>query len=85
MFEITEDAMDKNLVQALRARGIDVMTAFEAGMIERPDEEHLKYATKEGREISVVIIFRGQSLSQKAYIFLRQVALRKSSNHPPRP
>jgi len=46
---IDEDAMDKDLVQALRARGIDVMTAFEAGMIERPDEAHLEYATKEGR------------------------------------
>jgi hypothetical protein len=46
---IEEDAMDKDLVQALRARGIDVLTAFEAGMIERKDEEHLKYATAEGR------------------------------------
>ena len=46
---IDEDAMDKDLIQALRARGIDVMTAFEAGMIERLDEQHLEYATKEGR------------------------------------
>ncbi|MFH1026097.1 MAG: DUF5615 family PIN-like protein [Nitrospirota bacterium] len=46
---IDEDAMDKDLVQALRARGIDVMTAFEANMIERLDEEHLEHATKEGR------------------------------------
>jgi hypothetical protein len=38
---IDEDAMNKGLVQALRARGIDVITALEADMIERPDEEHL--------------------------------------------
>jgi hypothetical protein len=44
-----EDAMDEALVKALRVRGIDVLTAFEAGMIERPDEEHLDYATSQGR------------------------------------
>lgn len=44
-----EDAMDDALVGALRVRGVDVLTAFEAGMIERPDEEHLDYATGQGR------------------------------------
>ena len=47
---IDEDAMDKDLVQALRARGVDVMTALDAGMIERSDEEHLDYATAPSRE-----------------------------------
>lgn len=46
---VDEDAMDKDFVQALRARGIDVLTALEAGMIERSDEEHLKLATEQGR------------------------------------
>jgi len=46
---IDEDAMDKDLVQALRARGVDVMTALDAGMIERSDEEHLDYATAQSR------------------------------------
>lgn len=41
--------MDKALVLALRARGVDVLTALEVGMIEYADEEHLKYATAEGR------------------------------------
>jgi hypothetical protein len=41
--------MDEALVKALRLRGIDVLTAFEAGMIERPDEEYLDYATSQGR------------------------------------
>lgn len=44
-----EDTMDKGLVAALRARGADVLTALEAGMIERPDDHHLKFATANGR------------------------------------
>ena len=38
---IDEDSMDKDLVQALRARGVDVITALDAGMVERGDAEHL--------------------------------------------
>jgi hypothetical protein len=41
--------MDDDLVQALRLRGADVQTAFEAGLVGRPDEEHLAYAAEEGR------------------------------------
>jgi hypothetical protein len=46
---VDEDAMDAALVQALCARGVDVLTAFEAEMIERSDEDHLDYATSQGR------------------------------------
>ena len=46
---VDEDAMDRDLVQALRARGVDVITALDAGMIERRDEDHLRYATAQGR------------------------------------
>ena len=46
---LDEDSMDKALVQALRARGVDVTTALEAGMIERDDQEHLAFATAQGR------------------------------------
>ena len=46
---LDEDSMDKALVAALRARGADVLTAHEAGMIERPDEDHLALAAREGR------------------------------------
>ena len=41
--------MDKSLVQALRARGVDVVTAFESGMIERADQDHLDFATAQRR------------------------------------
>lgn len=44
-----EDSMQRSLVRALRARGVDVITALEARMIERGDAEHLDYATQQGR------------------------------------
>src|SRR5256712_7513027 len=44
-----EDSMDRALVRALRARGVDVTTALDEGMIERSDAEHLDYATAQGR------------------------------------
>ncbi len=50
-FYFDEDASERDLVAALRARAVDVETAFEAGMIEREDSEHLTYATKRGRVI----------------------------------
>jgi len=46
---IDEDSGDRNLVQALRARGVDVVTAQEVDMIERTDEEHLQFATSRNR------------------------------------
>ena len=46
---IDEDSMDRALLRALRARGVDVITALEEGMIEREDTEHLEYAITQGR------------------------------------
>jgi len=46
---LDEDSMRHALVGSLRAHGVDVLTAFEAGMIEKPDEDHLAYATAQGR------------------------------------
>ena len=34
---IDEDSMDHALVRALRARGVDVVTALDVGLIERAD------------------------------------------------
>src|SRR3712207_3756254 len=44
-----EDSMREALVRALRARGVDVVTAFDEHMMHRDDAEHLDYATKQGR------------------------------------
>ncbi|HEV8720456.1 MAG TPA: DUF5615 family PIN-like protein [Candidatus Binatia bacterium] len=41
--------MSHALVRGLRARGVDVRTALEEGMIERDDEEHLEFAAKANR------------------------------------
>jgi hypothetical protein len=41
--------MDLALVRALRARGVDVATATEAGMIDRPDADHLDFASRNER------------------------------------
>lgn len=41
--------MDRALVATLRARGVDVLTAFEAAMIERDDSEHLAFAARQQR------------------------------------
>jgi predicted nuclease of predicted toxin-antitoxin system len=46
-----EDSMDRALLRALRARGVDSSTALEEGMIERDDVEHLDYATAQGRAL----------------------------------
>jgi hypothetical protein len=45
---IDEDAMDGDLVRGLRSRGIDILTATDARMIRRQDEEHLSLATAQG-------------------------------------
>jgi Domain of unknown function (DUF5615) len=46
---IDEDAMDSDLVDALRARGADLQTAHEAGMVGREDHEQLRHSTIQGR------------------------------------
>lgn len=46
---LDEDSMDRALVAALRARGVDVQTALEAGTIEIADADHLAYAASLGR------------------------------------
>lgn len=46
---IDEDAMSAVLVEALRSRGVDVITALDAGMIKKLDSAHLEYASAQGR------------------------------------
>lgn len=48
---LDEDAMTSGVVQALRARGVDVLTADEAGLRHRTDADHLAYATAQGRAL----------------------------------
>ena len=48
---IDEDSMCRALIVALRARGVDVESALEANMISRADDDHLEYATAQGRAL----------------------------------
>lgn len=45
---IDEDAMDNDLVAALRARGVVVITALDAGLVGRPDDQQLAFAADQG-------------------------------------
>ena len=65
--------MRSALVRALRARRVDVLTALEAGMIERSDEEHLEYAAKEGRVL--------YSFNVKDFYRLHQEYLARGRSH----
>jgi len=46
---LDEDAQDNDLIQALQLRGVDVVGAWNAGMRQRDDEEHLRFASAQGR------------------------------------
>ena len=46
---LDEDAMDNDLVRALRLRGIDVITALDLGLIGSTDLEHLQCAMESDR------------------------------------
>ena len=48
---LDEDAMARALADALRERGVDVITTQEVGMAGSKDEEQLRYATSQGRAI----------------------------------
>jgi hypothetical protein len=46
---LDEDSMRRSLVFGLRARNVDVLTALEAKMINRADEDHLATASASER------------------------------------
>jgi hypothetical protein len=48
---LDEDSMRRSLVFALRARNVDVLTAAEANMINREDDDHLATASALGRTL----------------------------------
>ena len=48
---LDEDAQRTDLIKALRARHIDVLTASEAGLLAMPDPARLEFATQSGRVI----------------------------------
>jgi hypothetical protein len=43
------DSMERGVLVGLRARGVDAITAREAGKTDSSDEEHLEFASSQGR------------------------------------
>ncbi len=70
---VDEDAMDKDVVQALRARGVDVLAASETEMIKHSDTEHLEFATVQGRVL--------YSFNIKDFYRLHQAYLTEGKSH----
>ena len=48
---LDEDTINRRLIKALQSRGLDVLTAKEANMIEVADQEQLDYATSLNRTV----------------------------------
>lgn len=48
---LDEDSQRTDLIQALRARQIDVQTVSEAHLLGKPDKDQLSYATEQGRVV----------------------------------
>jgi hypothetical protein len=48
---LDEDTISRALINALRSRSVDILTAKEADRIQTPDREHLAYATSLGRTV----------------------------------
>ena len=70
---LDEDAEQRALVDGLRARGMDVLTAFEAGMVGRTDREQLEFAIERERTI--------YSLNVRDFANLHKEYLQASEDH----
>jgi len=66
---LDEDAESNGLLQALRARGVDVISVAEAKMISRSDEAQLNWALKNQR---VIYSFNLRDFYQLHTILLEQ-------------
>ena len=70
---LDEDAMRRALVFGLRARNVDVLTAAEAEMINRDDQDHLAVAATSGRVL--------YSFNVADYCILHQAWMSESRFH----
>jgi Domain of unknown function (DUF5615) len=70
---LDEDTVDDDLVKALKGRGIDIFTAYDAGMAKFLDEQQLKYAAEQGRVL--------YSFNIKDYFALHTHFLEQGQSH----
>lgn len=66
---LDEDTINRSLVNALRARHVDVLTAHEANMLGASDGEQLAYAVAQGR---VILTFNVRDYVQLHTEYLNQ-------------
>ncbi len=68
--------IDPKVASGLRLRGIDVLTAQEAGKLSGPDHEHLAFATQEERAIFTMdqdyLILHSQSNDHAGIVYAPQ-------------
>ena len=74
-----EDAMQRALVVALRARRIDVLTASDSGMVGGSDEGHLRHAATGRQHSGIVLGFQqrysiGEQLRRLLHLLNRKPA-----------
>jgi len=78
---VDEDALETALIQALRSKGIDVVTTNDAGLHGYPDDQQLEYATSQGRVLyscnkgdfaAPYTIYLTQGLSHGGIILVQQ-------------
>ncbi len=70
---LDEDSMDEDFVQALKSRGVDVLTVTDVGMLNRSDEEQLDWANTNGR-----VIF---SFNARDFYKLHTIRLKQDLSH----
>jgi predicted nuclease of predicted toxin-antitoxin system len=70
---LDEDTMSRSLINALRARGVDVTAGSDVGMRSRSDAENLAYASAEG-----LVLF---SFNTNHYMALHTSLLEQGQSH----
>jgi hypothetical protein len=75
---LDEDAQDSDLIQALTLHRVDVIGAWDAGMRQRDDDQHLEFATLHSRVLFGFNV-RDYFRIHTEFLVLKQVAC---WNHP---
>jgi len=78
-----DENVHATLADALRRRGIDVTTPFDAGLVGASDEKHLEFARKHGRAVMthdpdlLRLHVRGEQHAGIAFCHARKYSLRQ--------
>ncbi len=68
-----DEDLSPRIAERLRQRGIDAVSAFEAGHVQRSDREQLLYAAQEGRGLV--------TRNVRHFVLLAQEAIRRQEPH----